>query len=70
MRPFALLGLEGFDPITNGLFWSLLVNAGLFMIVSIFTEQTPIEQRQASIFVDVFRGASERTQASLWRGTG
>ncbi len=70
LRPFALLGLEGFDPITNGLFWSLLVNAGLFMIVSIFTEQTPIEQRQASIFVDVFRGASERTQASLWRGTG
>ena len=70
LRPFALLGLEGFDPITNGLFWSLLINAGLFMVVSILTDQTPIEQRQASIFVDVFKGASESTQASLWRGTG
>ena len=69
LRPFALLGLEGFDPITNGLFWSLLVNAGLFMVISILTNQTPLEERQASIFVDVFKGASERTQASLWRGT-
>ncbi|MDF1597065.1 MAG: sensor histidine kinase [Acidimicrobiia bacterium] len=69
LRPFALLGLEGFDPITNGLFWSLLINAGLFMVVSILTDQTPIEQRQASIFVDVFKGASERTQASVWQGT-
>ncbi len=69
LRPFALLGLEGFDPITNSLFWSLLVNAGLFMVVSILTDQTPIEQRQAAIFVDVFKGASERTEASMWRGT-
>src|SRR5262245_47673786 len=26
LRPSALLGLEGFDPVTHGLFWSMLLN--------------------------------------------
>ncbi len=39
------------------------------MVVSILTDQTLIEQRQAAIFVDVFKGASERTGAAMWRGT-
>jgi Na+/proline symporter/nitrogen-specific signal transduction histidine kinase len=67
LRPEALLGFEGFDPITNGLFWSLLVNVGLFVVVSILTDQTHIERRQALIFVDVFKGGSERAQEPMWR---
>lgn len=55
LRPYALLGLEDFDPVTHSLFWSALVNVGLFVGVSLFTRQRPIEVAQAAAFVDVFR---------------
>jgi Na+/proline symporter/nitrogen-specific signal transduction histidine kinase len=67
LRPEALLGLEGFDPITNGLFWSLLVNVGLYVALSILTSPSPAEERQALIFVDVFKSTSETARARVWR---
>ncbi|MDH3660448.1 MAG: sodium:solute symporter, partial [Alphaproteobacteria bacterium] len=66
LRPYALLGLEGLDPISHGLFWSLLANAGLYLVVSHLTTQAQVERSQAILFVDVFKSADR--DASLWRG--
>jgi hypothetical protein len=67
LRPYALFGLEGLDPYTHALFWSLLANAGSYVAVSLATRQDAIERVQAVAFVDVFRPASAESQR-FWRG--
>jgi Na+/proline symporter/nitrogen-specific signal transduction histidine kinase len=67
LRPEQFLGLTGLDPLTHSLFWSLLVNAGGYVLVSLWRAPSGAEASQALLFVDVF----ERThQASpvFWRG--
>jgi signal transduction histidine kinase len=55
LRPRALLGLEGLDPLTHTLFWSMLANVSLFILVSLASTPRPLEQFQAAQFIDVFR---------------
>ena len=57
LRPYALFGMESLSEVPHTLFWSLLVNAGLYAGVSLFTVPTVIERSQAALFVDVFRHA-------------
>jgi signal transduction histidine kinase len=66
LRPYELLGLTGLDSIAHAVFWTLVVNIGLYVAVSLVTSQTIIERSQANQFVDIFgRGArGER----IWRG--
>ena len=54
LKPFPLFGLEGLDPIAHAVFWSLLLNTGLYVGVSIFSRQSALEHTQAVLFVDVF----------------
>ena len=51
LRPEQLFGLR-FDPLTHGVFWSLLVNIGCLIAVSHFTTARVIERIQASAFID------------------
>ncbi|HEX7044579.1 MAG TPA: sensor histidine kinase [Burkholderiales bacterium] len=55
LRPYALFGLEGLDPLVHSLFWSLSVNTILFVLVSLARDPRPLERLQATLFVDVFR---------------
>ncbi|SET44647.1 sensor histidine kinase [Hymenobacter actinosclerus] len=56
LRPEALLGLTGLDPLTHGLFWSWFFNIGLYLGVSLLGRApSALEQRQAQLFVHVFR---------------
>jgi len=66
LRPEALLGLVGMDNLTHALFWSLLVNGGLYVAVSLVWPPRAAEASQALLFVDVFeRAAHDRV---FWRG--
>jgi PAS domain S-box-containing protein len=53
LRPTAFLGLEGLDTISHGVFWSLFFNLGLFVMVSLLTEQDADDRAQAAAFVGV-----------------
>ncbi|WP_088286624.1 sensor histidine kinase [Ideonella sp. A 288] len=70
LRPEQLLGLTGMDNLTHSLFWSLLVNMGLYVGVSLWRRPSARETSQALLFVDVF----QRTEGELhdgpvfWRG--
>ncbi|UYZ64277.1 sensor histidine kinase [Hymenobacter weizhouensis] len=55
LRPFALFGLEGLDYLSHGLFWSWFFNVGCYVGVSLLGAPSALEQRQANVFVDVFR---------------
>ena len=58
LRPQALFGIAGLDPVVHTLFWSLSVNTGLFVAGSIVSFPQPLERLQGAIFVNVFRYAA------------
>jgi Na+/proline symporter/signal transduction histidine kinase len=68
LKPLALFGVAGLDETTHGMLWSMLVNVGAYVGVSLLDSPSIDERRQASLFVDVFRrdGAGG---ARFWRGT-
>jgi len=70
LKPYALFGLGGMEPVTHALVWSLMANLGAYITVSLLTNQSAIERIQAELFVDALRPTSgERTPQTFWRGT-
>ena len=65
LRPEALFGLGGWEPLTHALFWSMAANIGGYIIVSLYSSQDTLERIQATIFVDVFRRPP--AEAQVWR---
>lgn len=55
LRPQALFGLDGMDPLVHAVVWSVGLNALTFVVVSSLTQPTVLERLQATLFVDVFR---------------
>ncbi len=66
LQPYALFGMNGLDPITHSLFWSMLVNLGALVGVSLLTGQSALERTQAALFVNALAQAEA---GRLWRGT-
>ncbi|WP_296417421.1 ATP-binding protein [Pseudooctadecabacter sp.] len=54
LRPLALFGIEGMDPLVHAVFWSMFLNTGAFVVVSILTFPNPLERLQGAQFVNVF----------------
>lgn len=54
LRPQALFGIGGIDPVLHAILWSMLLNAGLFFAVSVMTFPLPIERLQGAQFVNVY----------------
>jgi Na+/proline symporter/nitrogen-specific signal transduction histidine kinase len=54
LRPQALFGIEGMDPVVHATFWSMLLNTGAYCLVSILTFPTPLERLQGAQVVNVF----------------
>jgi hypothetical protein len=68
LAPYALFGLTGLEPLTHALFWSMTVNVGLYIGLSLVTQQTAIERIQATRFVEVFQQADAGERTRRWRG--
>ena len=68
LRPQELFGLQGLDPMANGLFWSLLANIGGYICVSLMRRPNAAEAGQATLFVDVFKQGGP-SGGALWRGS-
>ena len=56
LRPHALFGTEGLDPMIHALFWSMSLNATAFFLGSVLTFPGPVERLQGAAFVNVFEG--------------
>ena len=69
LKPYALFGLEGMDHISHSLFWSMLLNVGAYVTVSLMDRPGPTERIQATLFVEVFRQAAGEPGTRLWRGS-
>ena len=69
LRPYALFGLDGLEPIPHSLFWSLLANVGTYVLVSLNDTPSTIERIQATLFVEVFRQSASGGGSATWYGT-
>jgi len=71
LRPEQLLGLTGLDNLTHALFWSLLVNTGLYFGISLTGRPSARETSQALLFVDVLQrtGTHAGDGPVFWRGS-
>ncbi len=69
LRPYQLFWLEGLDHISHALFWSMLLNIGGYVGVSLFTRQSDVERVQAALFVDVFRLTDAQYLSISWGGS-
>jgi Na+/proline symporter/nitrogen-specific signal transduction histidine kinase len=65
LRPQALFGVEGLDPLIHAVFWSLTLNVAGFFAGSLLTFPGPVERAQAAAFVNVFDG--EQPGMRGWR---
>ncbi len=54
LRPQALFGIDGVDPLVHAVFWSMALNSLIFVGVSLLTFPGPLERLQGAQFVNVF----------------
>ncbi len=54
LRPQALFGTEGMDPLVHAVMWSMLLNTSGFIIVSLMSFPKPLERLQGAQFVNVY----------------
>ncbi len=66
LRPQALFHLAGWDPVMHGTFWSLLVNIGLLIFISLRFRPSLEERLHAAMFMDT--DPTQRAGAGDWRG--
>lgn len=68
LNPNSLFGMKEFSPIVHSLFFSLIFNIGLYILVSIWSKSDSTEQNQAEIFVDIFKYEKLMDTTPLWKG--
>jgi Na+/proline symporter/signal transduction histidine kinase/CheY-like chemotaxis protein/PAS domain-containing protein len=66
LKPQALFLMSGWDPVTHGAFWSLLVNVGCCVFVSLKFRPGVEERLRASAFLDPY--AARSTSIGEWDG--
>jgi Na+/proline symporter/signal transduction histidine kinase len=69
LAPYALFGVDGMDPVSHSMLWSMIVNVGLFVGLSVTGPRGPAEHVQAAVFVDAMTRPRDGGDPQLWRGT-
>ena len=67
LKPQALFGFSGVDPVVHAVIWSMSLNTLFFVVGSLFTFPNPLERLQGAQFVNVFEH-SANTQS--WARSG
>ncbi|WP_108482131.1 ATP-binding protein [Oceaniglobus ichthyenteri] len=55
LRPQALFGIEGLDGVVHAAIWSLTLNTGVFVALSLLSFPNPVERLQGAEFVNILR---------------
>ncbi len=54
LRPHALFGIDGIDPMVHAVMWSLCLNTVAFCVASLLSFPSPLERLQGAQFVNIF----------------
>ncbi len=68
LNPYALFGLNGLDPLSHSLFWTLGLNVAATLIVSMFTSKKVQESYFAEMYVNHQRFDSLSNDYAAWKG--
>ncbi len=60
LRPRALFGIDGLDPVVHAVLWSITLNTCGFIIGSLVSFPKPLERLQGAQFVNVFEHSANR----------
>jgi Na+/proline symporter/signal transduction histidine kinase len=66
LRPHALFNLQGWEPVTHGAFWSLLINVALLIFISLRFRPGVDERLRAAAFLNPH--LARPVPVSEWRG--
>ncbi len=66
LRPQALFGITGLDPMVHTVLWSMTLNVATFCIASLISFPSPLERLQGAQFVNVF---DHSTALRGWSGS-
>lgn len=69
LQPFQLFGLDYLEPIPHALFWSMLVNTFLYIVISVSFKANYRERNYAEMFVDIDKYIVNHENAFVWKGT-
>lgn len=69
LSPLQFMGMSGISPIGIAFFWSLLLNVGLFVVLSIRHKPDLSEVNQAEIFTQIFKYGAAVEQSVVWKGS-
>lgn len=53
LRPTALFGMEGYSSIPHAVFWTMLFNISIFIIVSLLTKSSDLETKVSNDFINI-----------------
>lgn len=67
LQPRSLFHLTGWDPLTHGVFWSLLVNISLYVVVSLRFRPALSDQMNAASFLDPWSREPQDLQSAEWQ---
>ncbi|WP_137700009.1 ATP-binding protein [Marimonas lutisalis] len=67
LRPQALFGIAGLDPLVHAILWSISLNTLAFVILSLLSFPSPLERLQGAQFVNVFQHSAS---PQSWAGGG
>lgn len=69
MSPAGFMGMSGISPIGVAFFWSMLLNTGIFIILSLRYSPDLAEVNQAEIFTEIIKYGSAVEQSVVWKGS-
>ncbi len=68
LRPQALFGTQGMDPLMHAIFWSLAANTAAFALGSILSFPDPVERIQGAAFVNAFDSEAQAERLGWTHG--
>ncbi|MFH1999326.1 MAG: ATP-binding protein [Planctomycetota bacterium] len=64
LKPEQLFGMTGFEPLTHAVFWTMLCNIGLYVLGSLFFQQSEDEIRRTDFFLHVLKENPPSTETA------
>ena len=68
LRPQALFGTSGMDPLTHSIFWSLALNTAAYAVGSLMSFPDPVERIQGAAFVNAFDNEAQAERLGWTHG--
>lgn len=69
LKPQSLFGIENMGLLAHSVFWSLLVNIFVLILVSLYTKASRQEEYQAELFVNIYKYEGITGGPGMWKAS-